>query len=80
VALDNVDEPRIRESPTGIRVLIVASDVEIVFDERSADVRVLTDAFAMDDGIEQRKRAQEKDHQNSCLATRMVHRGPWACV
>ena len=36
-----------------------------MFDERSADVRVVADAVAMDDGIYQRKRAQEKDHQNS---------------
>src|SRR5215472_11051897 len=58
-----------------IRVLIVVSEVEIVFDERSADVRVVADAVAMDDGIYQPKRAQEKDHQNSCIATRMIHRG-----
>ena len=56
----------------------VLRDIEFAFDERSADVRVVTDAVAMDDGIHQRKRAQEKDQQNSCVATRTIHRGLWA--
>ena len=51
---------------------------EIVLNEGSPDVRVVTDPVAMDDGIYQRKRAQEKDHQNSRVATRTIHRGPWA--
>ena len=44
-------------------------------DERTADVRVVTDTVAMDDGIYQRKRAQEQDQQNSCVATRAIRRG-----
>jgi len=44
-----------------------------VLNERSADVRVLTDA--VDDGIHQRKRAQEKDQRNSRVATRTIQRG-----
>jgi len=56
-------------------VLIVVSEVEIVFDERSADVRVIPDAVAMDDGIYERKRAQEKDQQDSRVAARTIHRG-----
>jgi len=46
-----------------------------MFDERSADVRVVTDAVAMDDEIYQRKRAQEKEQQDSRVATRTIHRG-----
>jgi hypothetical protein len=38
----------------------VVSDIEVVLNERSADVGVVTDAVAMDDGIYQRKCAQEK--------------------
>jgi hypothetical protein len=48
---------------------------KIVFDERTGDVRIVTDAVAVDDGIYQRKRAQEKDEQNSFVATRTIHRG-----
>jgi hypothetical protein len=47
----------------------------VLLDERSADVRLVTDAVAMDDGIDQRKRAQEKDQQNARVATRTIHRG-----
>ena len=36
---------------------------------------LVTDAVAMDGGIDQRKRAQEKDQQNSCVATRTIHPG-----
>jgi hypothetical protein len=45
-----------------IGVTPVFFETQIVLNERSADVRVVTDAVAMDDGIYQRKRAQEKDH------------------
>jgi hypothetical protein len=48
-----------------VRMQIVPGEVEVVLDGRSADVRLLTDAVAMDDGIYQRKRAQEEDQQNS---------------
>ena len=50
--------------------MIVVREVEIAFDERSEDVRVVTNAVAMDDGIYQRKRAQEKDQQNSSVVGR----------
>ena len=42
-------------------ILIVASEVEIVLNERSVNERVVTDTVAMDDGIYQRKRAEEDD-------------------
>ena len=42
---------------------IIFGEIEIVLNERSADVRVITDAVAMDDGIYQRQRAQGKDQQ-----------------
>ena len=54
---------------------IVPGEVEVVLDERSADVRLLTDAVAMDDGIHQRKGAQENEQQDSRVATRTIHRG-----
>jgi hypothetical protein len=41
-----------------IRVTPVFFETQIVLNKRSADVRVVTDAVAMDDGIYQRKRAQ----------------------
>ena len=41
-------------------MLIVVSEVEIVFDERNADVRVVADAATMDDRIYQRNRAQNR--------------------
>ena len=44
-------------------------------DERTADVRVVTDTVAMDDGIYQRKRAQEKERLDSWVATRTIHGG-----
>jgi hypothetical protein len=56
-----------------IGVTPVFFETQIVLNERSAHVRVVTDA--MDDGIYQRKRAQEKDEQNSWVATRTIHRG-----
>jgi hypothetical protein len=56
----------------GEQVTKRAVKLKIMFDERSADVRVITDAVAMDDGIYQRKRAQEKDQQNSRVATRTI--------
>jgi len=37
---------------TGIRVLIVVKGIEVMPDERSAEVGVVTDAVAMDDGID----------------------------
>ena len=58
-----------------IGVTPVFFETQIVLNERSADVRVVTDAVAVDDGIYQRKRAQEKDQQNSWVATRTIHRG-----
>ena len=58
-----------------VRMQIVLGEVEVVLDERNADVRVVSDAVAMDDGIDQQKRAQEKDEQNSFVATRTIHRG-----
>jgi len=54
---------------------VSAYETQIVLNERSADVRALTDAVAVDDGIHQRKRAQEKDQRNSRVATRAIHRG-----
>ena len=51
----------------------VLRDIEFAVDERSADVRVVTDAVAMDDGIYQRKR----DRQDSFAATeRSTGAGP----
>ena len=51
----------------------VVADIEFALDERSADVRVVTDAVAMDDGIYQRKR----DRQDSFVATeRSTGAGP----
>src|SRR5215472_5531227 len=58
-----------------VRMLTLASEIETVLDERSADVCVITDAVAMDDGVYKRKLAQEKDQQNSRVATRTIHRG-----
>jgi len=43
---------------TWIRVLIVACEIETLRDERSANVGIVTDAVAMDDGICQRKRGK----------------------
>ena len=42
----------------------ISESRKLCSNEWSADVRVVTDAVAMDDGIYQRKRAQEKDQQN----------------
>ena len=58
-----------------IGVTPVFFETQIVLNERSADIRVVTDAVAMDDGSDQRKGAQEKDQENSWVATITIHRG-----
>ena len=46
-----------------------------MLDERSADVRVITDAVAMDDGITSGS-VHRKRISNAWVATRTIHRGP----
>ena len=64
---------RLREIEVGVTPVFF--ETQIVLNERSADVRVITDAVAMDDGIYQRKRAQEKERLDSWVATRTIHGG-----
>ena len=64
---------RLRKIEIGVTPVFFES--QIVLNEGSADVRVVTDAVAMDDGIYQRKRAEEKEQQDSRVATRTVDRG-----
>jgi len=47
----------VRDCEKLIGVTPVFFETQIVLNERSADVRVVTDAVAVDDGIYQRKRA-----------------------
>src|SRR5215469_18841076 len=52
-----------------IRELVVVSEVEVVFDQRSTRVGVVTDAIAADPGIQQRKGQTEDTEQDYLEST-----------
>ena len=56
---------------TVIGRLIIVREIQIVLDERGAGVRVIADAIPSDPGVQQGKREQKDDKQDSFKLARL---------